>query len=44
MIAEYDFSRRVPGKYAKRYSTGTNIVVINPDITSSIFMTITIRP
>lgn len=27
---EYDFSRGVRGKYAPRYSEGTNLVVENP--------------
>lgn len=29
---EYDFSGGVRGKYAKRYSEGTNIVVLDPDL------------
>ncbi|MCI0360064.1 MAG: hypothetical protein L0211_16425 [Planctomycetaceae bacterium] len=29
---EYDFSRGVRGKYAKRYAEGTNIVVLAPDV------------
>ena len=32
MLAEYDFSQGVRGKYAQRYSQGTNIVVLSPDI------------
>jgi hypothetical protein len=32
MLDEYDFSRGVRGKYAKRYSEGTNVVVIDSDI------------
>jgi len=32
MLAEYDFSQGVRGKYAKRYSEGTNIVVLSPDV------------
>ena len=32
MLAEYDFSRGVRGKYAKRYAEGTNLVVIDPDV------------
>jgi len=32
MLGEYDFSKGVEGKYAKRYSEGTNVVVIEPDI------------
>jgi hypothetical protein len=30
--AEYDFSRGVRGKYARRYSQGTNVVVLEPDV------------
>ena len=32
MQAEYDFSRGVRGKYARRYAQGTNVVVLDPDI------------
>jgi len=32
MLEEYDFSRGVRGKYAKRYREGTNVVVIDPDV------------
>lgn len=32
MLEEYDFSKGVQGKYAKRYSEGTNVVVIEPDV------------
>jgi hypothetical protein len=32
MLAEYDFSGGVRGKYAKRYAEGTNVVVIDPDV------------
>ena len=32
MLEEYDFSKGVRGKYAKRYAEGTNVVVIAPDI------------
>ena len=32
MRPEYDFSRGVRGKYAKRYAEGTNIVVLEPDV------------
>ena len=32
MLEEYDFSKGVRGKYAKRYAEGTNIVVIDPDV------------
>ena len=33
MLEEYDFSKGVKGKYATRYSEGTNLVVIDPDVT-----------
>ena len=29
---EYDFSRGVRGKYARRYAQGTNVVVLEPDV------------
>ncbi|MBI5025571.1 MAG: hypothetical protein HZC12_02350 [Nitrospirae bacterium] len=32
MLAEYDFSKGIRGKYAKRYAEGTNVVVIEPDV------------
>ena len=32
MLAEYDFSQGVVGKYAKQYAEGTNIVVLDPDV------------
>ena len=32
MLAEYDFSQGVRGKYAQRYHEGTNIVVLSPDV------------
>ena len=32
MLEEYDFSKGVRGKYAKRYAEGTNVAVIEPDI------------
>jgi hypothetical protein len=32
MLPEYDFSKGVRGKYAKRYSTGSNVVVLSPDV------------
>lgn len=32
MLDEYDFSRGVRGKYAERYSAGSNIVVLSPDV------------
>ena len=32
MLREYDFRGGVRGKYAKRYSQGTNIVILEPDV------------
>lgn len=32
MLEEYDFSKGVRGKYAKRYAAGTNVIVIEPDV------------
>ena len=32
MLDEYDFSKGVRGKYAKRYAEGTNVVVRAPDV------------
>ena len=32
MPDEYDFSKGVRGKYAKRYAQGTNVVVLAPDV------------
>jgi hypothetical protein len=32
MLEEYDFSKGVQGKYAKKYAKGTNVVVIEPDV------------
>jgi len=32
MRAEYDFSHGVRGKYAGRYTQGTNVVVLDPDV------------
>lgn len=29
---EYDFSWGVRGKYAERYATGSNVVVLDPDV------------
>ena len=33
MLEEYDFSRGVRGKFAARYATATNLVIIDPDLT-----------
>lgn len=32
MLEEYDFSKGIRGKYAKRYAKGANVVVIEPDL------------
>ena len=32
MMPEYDFSTGVRGKYAERYSEGSNVVVLDPDV------------
>lgn len=32
MLAEYDFSKAVRGKYFERYRQGTNVVMLDPDI------------
>ncbi len=32
MLEEYDFSKGIQEKYAKRYEEGTNVVVIDPDV------------
>ena len=32
MLDEYDFSKGIQGKYAQRYATGSNVVVISPDV------------
>jgi hypothetical protein len=32
MREEYDFSRGVRGKYARRYAQGANVVVLAPDV------------
>ena len=32
MRPEYDFSKGVRGKHAARYSEGTNVVVLEPDV------------
>ena len=29
---EYDFSKGVRGKYAKRYADGTNVILLEPDL------------
>lgn len=32
MLAEYDFQAGVRGKYARRYRTGSNVVVLSPEV------------
>ena len=32
MVAEYDFTEGVRGKYARRYAEGTNIVLLAKDV------------
>jgi hypothetical protein len=32
MLPEYDFSKGIRGKYAKRYARGTNVVLLEPEI------------
>jgi len=32
MLEEYNFSKGIRGKYAKKYSKGTNVVIIDPDV------------
>jgi hypothetical protein len=32
ILDEYDFSKGVRGKYAKRYAEGTNVVILSPDV------------
>ena len=32
MLAEYDFSQGERGKYADKYSRGSNIVILSPDV------------
>jgi hypothetical protein len=32
MLEEYNFSKGIRGKYAKRYIQGTNVVLIDPDV------------
>lgn len=32
MLAEYDFSSGIKGKYAKLYKQGTNLILLEPDV------------
>jgi hypothetical protein len=33
LLEEYDFSKGIRGKYSKSYAQGTNVVIIDPEIT-----------
>lgn len=35
MLAEYDFSNGVRGKYAKVFANGTNLVLLEPDVAAA---------
>ena len=35
MRVEYDFSGGIRGKYAERFRAGTNVVVIDPELTQA---------
>lgn len=35
LLAEYDFSKGVRGKYAERFAAGTNVVVLAPDVAAA---------
>ena len=35
MKAEYDFSQGVRGKYVEQYNQGTNLVLIDPELTDA---------
>jgi len=41
MRKEYNFSKGVRGKYAKKYKAGTNIVLLDPDV-AEVFKTPTL--
>ena len=32
MLEEYDFSKGIRGKYAKKHKKGTNVVIIDPEV------------
>jgi hypothetical protein len=32
MLDEYDFSQGIRGKYAEKYTAGSNVIVIDPDV------------
>jgi len=35
MLDEYDFSGGTRGKYADRYASGTNVVMLDPDVAAA---------
>lgn len=35
MLDEYDFSKGVRGKYARRYAEGSNVVVLTPEVAAA---------
>jgi hypothetical protein len=35
MLPEYDFSRAVRGKYYERYRQGSNVVLLDPDVSDA---------
>jgi hypothetical protein len=35
MLDDYDFSKGVRGKYARRYAAGSNVVVLAPDVAAT---------
>jgi len=35
MKAEYDFSNGIRGKYSTLYNRGTNVVLLDPDLTAA---------
>ena len=35
MREEYDFSKGIRGKYAKRFAEGSNVVVLDPDVAAA---------
>ena len=35
MLPEYDFTGAVRGKYCERYRQGTNVVLLDPDVTAA---------
>jgi len=35
MRLQYDFSKGIRGKYAKRFHQGTNLILLDPDVQSA---------